>query len=109
MGTTNYTQLRPFQYQSISATSSTAAGISTTTFSASAASATITPPQLALCVPETAAVRWRDDGTAPTNATTGGMPLAVGQYLEYDGDLRNLSFISQAGTARIHVSLYRVY
>ncbi len=109
MGTTHYTQLRPFAYQAISATSSTAVGITTTAFAASAASATFTTPQNALIVCETAAIRWRDDGTAAANTTSGGMPLAVGQYLEYDGDLRQLSFISQAGTCRIHVSLYRVY
>lgn len=61
-------------------------------------------PTLAVIVPETQAVRWRDDGTAPTSSV--GMPLAVGQPLEYDGDLSKIQFIEQSASAKINVSYY---
>ena len=56
-------------------------------------------------VPETAAIRWRDDGTAPT--TTVGMPLAVGQQLIYQGLLTTLQVIAQAGTSSVSIAFYR--
>jgi hypothetical protein len=46
---------------------------------------------------ETAQIRWRDDGTAPTAAV--GHLLEVGQVLEYDGDLNKISFIRTGGTS----------
>ena len=103
----NYIVLGPAGYQPISATSSTA--VSITIAAASAASATRTDPTFALITPETSAIRWRDDGTAPTAAVSGGFPLAVGQTLEYDGPLRNIQFIAQAGTSTVNVALYRAY
>ena len=57
----------------------------------------------ALLVPS-AAIRWRDDGSAPTSAV--GMPLAAGGSLEFDSDLRKLKLISQSGNADINVALY---
>lgn len=59
---------------------------------------------LALIVAETQAVRWRDDGTAPTASV--GMPLAVGISLSYDGDLKAIRFIQSAATATLNVSYY---
>lgn len=59
---------------------------------------------IALITPEAQAVRWRDDGTAPTS--TVGMPLAVGVTLQYDGDLTNIKFIEQASGAKINISYY---
>lgn len=50
------------------------------------------------------AVRWRDDGTAPT--ATVGMRLAPGAQLEYDGDLSAIQFIEEAASAKINVSYY---
>ena len=47
-------------------------------------------PVRAIITPETQAVRWRDDGTAPTAAI--GYPLAVGAELRYDGDLNVIRF-----------------
>ena len=61
-------------------------------------------PVFALIVAEGAAVRWRDDGVAPTS--TVGMPLAVGVPLQYDGDLTKIRFIQQIATGIINVSYY---
>lgn len=88
---------------SLSATSSTAVGL--TIASASAASASFPGPNFAFIIAETQAVRWRDDGTAPT--ATVGVPLAAGVAFGYDGDLRKLQFIGQAGQAIVNVALYR--
>lgn len=53
----------------------------------------------------TANVRWRDDGTAPT--ATVGMPLNVGEELDYDGDPSTLKFIrSGAADATLDISFY---
>lgn len=62
-------------------------------------------PVRALIIPQTQAVRWRDDGTDPT--ATVGMPLAVGATLDYDGDLNKIKFIEQAASAALNISYYR--
>jgi hypothetical protein len=59
---------------------------------------------LAVIVPESYAVRWRDDGVAPTGSV--GMPLAIGTTLSYDGNLQNIRFIEQAASAKLNVSYY---
>lgn len=105
----NYTNLESRGYLPISATSSTAVSLSTFIAAASAASATLSYPKYALILPETQAIRWRDDGTAPTAAISGGFPLAVNTPMEYDGELNKLQFIAQAGTATINVVLYNPY
>jgi hypothetical protein len=61
-------------------------------------------PAIALITPETQAVRWRDDGVAPT--ATVGMPLATGVTLQYDGDLTKIQFIEQTASAKINISYY---
>ena len=62
---------------------------------------------LALCIPETQAVRWRDDGTNPTASV--GQPLPVGAELRYDGmGLATLKFIEQAASAKLNVVYYGV-
>lgn len=58
----------------------------------------------ALIVPETQAVRWREDGTDPT--ATIGMPLSVAQYFEYTGTRSALRFIEQTAGAVLHASYY---
>ena len=57
-----------------------------------------------IITPETQAVRWRDDGVAPTAAI--GMPLAVGVTLQYDGDLTKIQFIEQTASAKINITYY---
>lgn len=67
----------------------------------------LTPPTgatYAVIVAEGQAVRWRDDGVAPTSSV--GMPVAVGGVLEYDGDFRILRFIQQSASAVLNVSYY---
>lgn len=59
----------------------------------------------ALIVAEAQAVRWRDDGTAPT--ATVGVPLAVGVELFYAGNLSAIRFFEQAGGAKLNVTYYR--
>lgn len=62
---------------------------------------------MALITPETQAVRWRDDGTAPT--TSVGMPLSAGTTLKYTGGfdgLKALRFIEQTASAKLNVAYY---
>lgn len=61
--------------------------------------------RLVLVIPETQAVRWRDDGTNPTASV--GQPIAVGSELSYDGaSPTRLKFIEQAASAKINVVYY---
>lgn len=67
----------------------------------------LTIPQgatLALIVPETQNVRWRDDGTDPTASV--GMPIFVGASLSYDGDFNKIKFIEAAASAKLNISYY---
>jgi hypothetical protein len=67
----------------------------------------LTPPQgatLALIVPESQNVRWRDDGTNPTASV--GMPIFVGASLSYDGDFNKIKFIEETASAKLNVSYY---
>ena len=59
---------------------------------------------LAVIVPESQAVRWRDDGANPTSAV--GMPVPIFTVLSYDGDLQRIRFIEQAASAKLNVSYY---
>lgn len=61
-------------------------------------------PSIAVIICETQAVRWRDDGVAPT--ATVGMPLATGTVLQYDGNLTQIRFIEQTAGAKINVAYY---
>lgn len=62
-------------------------------------------PRLAIIQAEAVAVRWRDDGTAPTS--TVGMRLIAGDSLEYDGDLNKIRFIEESASAKLNVSYYQ--
>lgn len=53
---------------------------------------------------ETAAVRYRDDGVAPT--TTVGMPAPIGSF-QYSGPLSALQFIAQTAGSVVDVSFYK--
>jgi hypothetical protein len=59
---------------------------------------------MAIISVETNAIRWRDDGTAPTASV--GMPVAVGQTFIYSGNLSAITFIPQTGSATMDVSYY---
>lgn len=53
---------------------------------------------------DTANIRWRDDGTAPT--TSVGMSLVFGQIpVTYNGPLSKIQFISATGV--LNVTFYR--
>lgn len=55
--------------------------------------------------PEAQAVRYRDDGTAPT--ATVGMPMAVGVTLVYEGSITKIRFISQTAGGIVNASFYK--
>lgn len=60
---------------------------------------------LAIISPAAQAVRWRDDGTAPTAAV--GMPLAIAAELRYTAaNFATLRFIAQAAGAVLNVTFY---
>ena len=61
-------------------------------------------PAIAIITPETQAVRWRDDGVAPTASI--GMPLAAGVTLQYDGDITKILFIEQTASAKLNLTYY---
>jgi len=61
-------------------------------------------PTFALIIAEGQAVRWRDDGTAPTASV--GMPVPIGVPLQYDGDLTKIRFIEQTASAKLNISYY---
>jgi len=58
----------------------------------------------AIITAETQAVRWRDDGTAPT--ATVGMPVAVLTPFEYLGDLAAIRFIEQVAGGKLNIAYY---
>lgn len=59
----------------------------------------------ALIVAEAQAIRYRDDGVAPT--ATVGMPLAVGVTILYPGTLGAVRVISQTAGAKVNVLFYK--
>jgi hypothetical protein len=60
---------------------------------------------LILIQPQTQAVRWRDDGGAPT--ATVGYPLAAGSELRYTAKgMAALRFIEQTASALLNVTFY---
>lgn len=75
-----------------------------TSLSAATALTVPTGAARAVIVPETQAVRWRDDGIDPS--ATVGMPLAVAAVLTFDGNLGKIKFIEQTSAAKINVAYY---
>lgn len=63
-----------------------------------------TKPRMCLVHCETQAVRWRDDGTAPTSGI--GMRLIVGGELRYDAELTKIQFIEETASAKINITYY---
>lgn len=75
-------------------------------FSASQAIATLPANTTILIITvEGQAVRWRDDGQAPT--ITDGMLITAGGTLQYNGDPTAMRFIEVAATATLHISCYK--
>lgn len=58
----------------------------------------------AMITPSTQAIRYRDDGTAPT--ATIGYPIAVGQTLKYTGGLTAIRLIQQTASASVDIAYY---
>lgn len=51
-----------------------------------------------------AAIRYRDDGTAPTASI--GIPVAAGNCFQYSGNIPGLQIIQQAASATIDATFY---
>ena len=75
-----------------------------TSLSSSTALTVPTGATMALIIPETQNVRWRDDGVAPT--TTVGMPVLTNTSMSYDGDLKKIRFIAATAGAILNISYY---
>ena len=91
----------PCGYQQITSMASAA---SLTVPAAGAVPSGSQKPTYCIVTPQTQAVRWRDDGVAPTASV--GYPLAAGAELRYGGDLAKIQFIEQAASAAINVAYY---
>jgi hypothetical protein len=59
----------------------------------------------ALLCAEAQAIRWRDDGVAPT--ATVGMQIAVGSCVQYYGKLTAIQFIQSTAGAILNASFYQ--
>jgi len=59
---------------------------------------------VAIVLPEAQAVRWRDDGTAPTAAV--GMLQPVGTPLAFSSNLSTVKFINAVAGTILNVSYY---
>lgn len=58
-----------------------------------------------ICI-ETANIRWRDDGVAPS--TTVGMPLkSTDACMPYAGPIANWQFIAQSGSPVVSATFYK--
>lgn len=80
--------------------------ISSLTFGSASGAGIPNGTALVIITPQTQAIRWRDDGTAPTAAV--GYPLAVGAELRYTGaNLADLRVISQVAGAIVNCIAYR--
>lgn len=62
-------------------------------------------PNYAIMFAETAPVRWRDDGGAPTAAIGPEVPAAT--YYGYSGTMSALQFIAASGSPLLNVAFYR--
>lgn len=97
----------------LSQVSGTAGGAGTYLLSATntASSASLTSggipagANFALLQAETANVRWRDDGGAPT-ATVGNLLLSGVEGISYSGTLSALQFIAATGSPLVDVAFY---
>ena len=83
--------------------------IGTTTSAIGVTTATHATANVALIQAITADINWRDDGTDPTAAVSGGMLLAAGESFLYVGDLNAIKFINAtaASGALVNVTSYK--
>jgi hypothetical protein len=56
---------------------------------------------------ENNAMRWRDDGPAPTAGIGGGNPILANGAMSYTMSLATILFIPQTATATVNVNFYR--
>lgn len=66
-----------------------------------------TGTRLALIKVENQAIRYRSDGGTPTASS--GIPVAVGETLNFDGDWASMQafrFIQQAASAKVSIEYY---
>lgn len=103
MATQNQVYDKPLGYAQSGAVD-TSTLISSLTFGSAGAAGIPAGTQLLILQPQTQAIRWRDDGTAPTAAI--GQPLAVGAELRYTGNPAALRVISQTAGAIVNVVAY---
>lgn len=83
---------RPLGYQQITS-------LSAATLLAPPAGAT-----MALINVSGAAIRYRDDGVAPTSSL--GMPVGTNEQFQYSGDLTGVEFIQQGSSATLDILYY---
>lgn len=96
---------RPVGYSNFAAgVVDVATSMSALTFGAATGPGIPAGTQTLRIIPNTQAIRWRDDGVAPT--ATVGYPLAVGAELVYTGNPNALQVISQVAGAKIDVVAY---
>jgi len=62
------------------------------------------PGRICWLIPETQAIRFRDDGTDPT--TTVGFLIPVGVCFKYNGDPKALRIIEAAASASVNILSY---
>lgn len=93
---------RPMGYQQILA--ATLAASTALTLPTVANSGLVPGYAVIQCDVASTAVRWRDDGVAPTS--TVGMILSTGQELDYSGDLTMIRFIASTGSPILNISYY---
>lgn len=95
LGTAALAASRGYQ-QSTSLSTSTAAGLPSLPSNPGAGSALISV--------ESSAIRWRDDGTAPTSSV--GQPIGAAQAICYAQDLGAFQMIGQTAGATVNVTYY---
>lgn len=97
----------PMGFVTVAVGPSTAVGFTAGFVTGTTAFVVPTGANLVLLVAETGAVRWRDDGTAPT--PTAGIPMQTSSPpLEYSGDPSAMLFVAVSGTVAVDASFYRV-
>ncbi len=99
-------EYRPVSFEQITVTN-TAGGLTTSKYYTAASDKVLA--DYAECLLQTAQIRFRDDGTAPTSSV--GTPLEIGQYviLRYD-QMKGFSAIRTSATSGVlNVRYYKWY